>query len=103
VEPTASSVIAIFPVVLLMLLVFILVRSTFDDILPGVPELKGVPILGPIYIYLKHGMPQLLNKLIEIGDDGISYVNIFNNILVSVHDPVMVRAILTYPEEIASR
>jgi hypothetical protein len=48
-------------------------------------------------------MPQLLSKLIAIGDDGISYVNVVNNVLVSVHDPVMVREVLAYPEEIASR
>lgn len=73
------------------------------NVLPGVPELKGIPILGAVPIYLKHGMPQLLGKLIDIGDEGISYANVMNNVLVSVHDPAMVREVLSYPEEIASR
>jgi len=89
---------------LLMLLGFLTFKSvSSDDVLPGVPELKGVPILGAMPIYLKHGMPQLLGKLIAIGDDGISYANVVNNVLVSVHDPAMVREVLAYPEEIASR
>ena len=73
------------------------------NVLPGVPELKGVPILGAMPIYLKHGMPLLLGKLIDIGEEGISYANVVNNVLVSVHDPAMVREVLSYPEEIASR
>ena len=89
---------------LLMLLGFLTFKSVFsDNILPGIPELKGVPILGAMPIYLKYGMPKLLGKLIAIGDDGISYTNVVNNVLVSVHDPAMVREVLAYPEETASR
>lgn len=89
---------------LLMLLGILTFRSvSSDSILPGVPQLKGVPILGAMPIYLKHGMPQLLGKLIAIGDNGISYANVVNNVLVSVHDPAMVREVLAYPEDIASR
>ena len=73
------------------------------DVFPGVPQLKGVPILGAMPVYLKHGMPPLLGKLIAIGDGGISYVNVVNKLLVSVHDPAMVREILAYPEKVASR
>ncbi|KAN0075036.1 Cytochrome P450 [Elaphomyces granulatus] len=100
----ALSVVVTTAAGLLMLLGFLtskLVSS--DNVLPGVPKLEGVPILGAMPIYLKHGMPQLLSKLIATGDDGISYVNVVNNVLVSVHDPVMVREVLAYPEEIASR
>lgn len=91
---------------LLMLLGFLMFKSvsSHDDVLPKVPKLKGVPILGAMPIYLKHGMPQLLSKLIAIGEDGISYTNVVNNVLlVSVHDPAMVREVLTYPDEIAPR
>ena len=89
---------------LLMLLGLLTFKSVSSDtVLPGVPQLKGVPILGAMPIYLKHGMPQLLGKLIAIGDNGISYANVVNNVLVSVHDPAMVREVLAYPEQIASR
>lgn len=89
---------------LLMLLGILTFRSvSSDNVLPGVPQLKGVPILGAMPMYLKHGMPPLLSKLIAIGDSGISYVNVVNKVLVSVHDPAMIREILAYPEEVASR
>ena len=54
-------------------------------------------------MYFKRGMPRILTKLVAICDDGISYVNIINNVIVSVHDPAMVREVLAYPEQIASR
>ena len=89
---------------LLMLLGILTFRSaSSDNILPGVPQFKGLPILGAMSMYFKHGMPQLLGKLIAIGDDGISYVHVVNNVLVSVHDPAMVREVLAYPEQFASR
>lgn len=57
---------------LLMLLGILTFRSvSSDDVLPGVPQLKGLPILGAMPMYFKHGMPPLLGKLIAIGDDGI--------------------------------
>jgi hypothetical protein len=100
----SPSVVVTAAVGLLMFLGFLTFKSvSSDNVLPRVPELKGVPILGVMPIYLKHGMPQLLGKLIAIGDDGISYADIVNNVLVSVHDPAMVREVLTYPDEIASR
>jgi hypothetical protein len=98
------SVVVTAAVGLLMLLSFLMFKSVSSgNVLPGVSELKGVPILGAMSIYLKHGMPQLLEKLTAIGVDGISYANVVNNVLVSVHDPAMVREVLAYPEEIASR
>ena len=100
----SPSIIVTASVGLLMLLGILTFRSvSSDNILPGVPQLKGVPILGAMPIYLKHGMPQLLGKLIAIGDNGISYAKVVNNVLVSVHDPAMVREVLAYPEHIASR
>ena len=101
---TSPSVVVTAAAGLLMLLGFLRLKSVSSGgVLPKVPKLKGLPILGAIPIYFKHGIPQLLCKLIAIGDDGISYVNLFNNILVSVHDPAMVREVLAYPDEIASR
>ena len=89
---------------LFMLLGFLAFRSlSLKGPLPEVPELKGVPVLGAMPFYLACGMPQLLGKLISIGDDGISYAKVVNNILVSVHDPAMAREVLSYPETIASR
>lgn len=100
----SASVVVTATIGLLTLLGFLTFkRASSDNVLPGVPELKGVPILGAMPIYLKYGMPRLLGKLIAIGNDGISYANIVNNVLVSVHDPAMVREVLSYPEEIASR
>lgn len=98
------SIVVTAAVGLLMLFGFLTFKSvTGERILPGVPQLKGVPILGAMPIYLKHGMPYLLGKLIAIGEDGVSYANVVNNILVSVHDPAMVREVLAYPDEVASR
>lgn len=89
---------------LLMLLGFLTFNSVSSDhILPGVPKLKGVPFLGVMPTYFMHGMPQLLGSLIAIGDDGISYAKVVNKVLVSLHDPAMLREVLAYPEEIASR
>ena len=89
---------------LLMLVGFLTFKSvSLDDVLPGVPELKGVPVLGALPMYLKHGAPQLLGKLIALGDNGISYAKVGNRFLVSVHDPAMIREVLSYSGEIASR
>lgn len=100
----SPSVVVTAAVGLLMLLGLLTFKSvSLDDILPGVPEYKGVPVLGAMPLLLKHGMPHLLEKLIAIGEGGISYANVFNKVLISVHDPAMVREVLAYPTEIASR
>ena len=96
--------VAVVAVGLLMLWGFLTFNSVSSDhILPGVPKLKGVPFLGVMPTYFMHGMPQLLGSLIAIGDDGISYAKVVNKVLVSLHDPAMLREVLAYPEEIASR
>ena len=100
-SPSIAVTAAVGLLMLLSILTFKSVSS--GSVLSGVPQLKGVPILGAMPMYFKHGMPPLLGKLIAIGDDGISYVNVVNKVLVSVHDPAMVREVLAYPEEIASR
>lgn len=98
------SIIVTAAVGLLMLFGFLTFRSVSSDkVLAGVPELKGVPVLGALPMLLKHGMPQLLGKLIALGDSGISYANVVNKTLVSVHDPAMIREVLAYSGEIASR
>ncbi|KAI9773767.1 MAG: hypothetical protein M1839_002000 [Geoglossum umbratile] len=100
----SPSLVVTAAVGLLMLLGFLTFKSvSSDSVLPMVPQLKGVPILGAIPMYFKHGMPYLLDKLIAIGEDGISYANVVGGVLVSVHDPAMIREVLAYPEEIASR
>lgn len=71
--------------------------------LPGVPQLKGAPILGALPLCIRLGIPNILSKLIAIGDEGISYVKIGNTILVSIHEPIMVRTVMTYSDEIATR
>ncbi len=98
------SVIVTAAIGLLMFMGLLTFKSvSFDNVLPGVPKLEGVPILGAMLLYFRHGMPHLLGKLIAIGDDGISYANVVNKVLVSVHDPAMVREVLAFPGEIASR
>ncbi|KAH0562823.1 hypothetical protein GP486_002548 [Trichoglossum hirsutum] len=100
----SPSVVVTATVGLLVFMGFLTFKSvSSDNVLSGVPELKGVPVLGAVPMYLKYGMPQLVSRLITIGNDGISYANVVTNVLVSVHDPAMVREVLAYPEEIASR
>lgn len=73
-------------------------------VLPGVPELKGVPILGALPMYLRKGIPHVIGRMIEIGGDGgIAYANVVSSVLVSVHEPALVKEVLGFPDEIASR
>ena len=56
----SPSIVVTAAVGLLMLLGFFTFKSvSFDDILPRVPEYKGVPVLGAMPILLKRGMPHL--------------------------------------------
>lgn len=100
----SPSIIVTAAVGLLMLVGFLTFKSvSSDDVLPGVPELQGLPVLGALPMYLKHGAPQLLGKLIALSDNGISYAKVGNGFLVSVHDPAMIREVLAYSADIASR
>lgn len=100
----SSSIIVSATVGLLMVFGLITFKSLSSrDVLPGVPEYKGVPFLGAMPTYLREGMPALLGKLIATGDEGISYANIVGNVLVSCHDPAMVREVHALPDEVASR
>ncbi|KAM7183904.1 Cytochrome P450 [Rhypophila sp. PSN 637] len=80
-------------------------RSTrHGGVLPGVPELRGVPILGALPMYLRKGIPHVIGRMIEIGGDGgIAYANVVSSVLVSVHEPALVKEVLGFPDEIASR
>ena len=99
-----SPIVVTAAIGLLMLVGFLTFKTvSSDDVLPGVPELKGVPIVGALPMYLKHGAPQLLGRLISLGDNGISYAKVGNRFLVSVHDPAMIREVLAYSGEVASR
>lgn len=89
-----------------MLMLISVVVSRFiskKTVLPGVPEFKGVPILGTLPMYLAHGAPELLGKLVATGDDGISFANMMGTFVVSVHSPALTKEVLLCPEEIASR
>jgi hypothetical protein len=100
----SPSIIVSAVVGLLMIVGLVTFKSVSSrDVLPGVPEFKGVPFLGAMPTYLREGMPALLGKLIATGDEGISYANIVGNVLVSCHDPAMVREVHAMPDEIASR
>ncbi|KAG6986587.1 hypothetical protein G7Y79_00077g099790 [Physcia stellaris] len=98
------SIITTAAVGLIMLLGFLTFKTVASEhIIPGIPELKGIPVLGAVPLYFSLGAPQLLEKLIAIGSDGISYANLVKSTLVSVHDPALVKEVLSYPEEVASR
>lgn len=89
---------------LLMLCSALTMSSTvFESALPGIPKLKGYPLVGAIPIYFRDGMSLMLETLTKIGEDGISYARVGNKTLVSVHDPVMVKEVLNIPDGVASR
>jgi hypothetical protein len=77
--------------------------SLFEAALPGVPKLRGYPVVGAIPIYFRDGMSLMLETLTKIGEDGISYARVGNKTLVSVHDPAMVKEVLNIPDGVASR
>ena len=98
------SIITTAAVGFIMLLGFLTFKTVASEhIIPGIPELKGIPVLGAVPLYLSLGAPQLLEKLIAIGSGGISYANLVKGTLVSVHDPALVKEVLSYPEDVASR
>ncbi|KAF1939648.1 hypothetical protein EJ02DRAFT_436217 [Clathrospora elynae] len=98
-------VIAIVTTLTLLTLATLLVAKSIrsGNNIPGVPQLEGVPILGAIPMYFRKGMPQIIESLTAIGEDGISYAKVLDTTLVLVHDPALVKEVLAYPEELASR
>ena len=89
--------------VLMLVVIFVSRLMSGHNELPGVPEFKSFPFLGPMVISLTQGMPELLGRMMAIGTDGISYANVMGSVLVSIHDPAMMREVLQHPDEIASR
>jgi hypothetical protein len=101
VDPTIATT-ALFG--LLMLLGLITFSSVVnEDVLPGIPRLKGFPVIGAAPLYFRDGMALLLENMTKIGEDGISYTRVGNKTLVSVHDPVMAKEVLGYNDKICSR
>ena len=99
--PSVMTTAAVGLIMLLGILTF--KKAVSETFLPGIPELKGFPFLGAVPLYFKLGAPQLLDKLMEAGSGGISYANLVQNTLISVHSPALAKEVLNYPEEIASR
>ena len=89
----------------LLILVFIFISMSISGhtILPGVPEYRSFLSFGPMLISLTQGMPELLSRMMAVGSEGVCYANVMGNIVVSIHDPAMMREVLQYPDEIASR
>ena len=89
---------------LIMLVVIFISKSiSGQNLLPGVPEYRNFPVFGPMLISLTQGMPELLGRMMAVGSERISYTNLLGNVVVSIHDPAMMREVLQYPDEIASR
>ncbi|KAM7217249.1 Cytochrome P450 [Rhypophila decipiens] len=98
--PSAIMAASVGAVVLLVLANALVARSS---ILPGVPKLKGYPLVGSLPEYLARGPAHLMDRLIDTGGEGISYANVAGSVVVSVHEPAMVKEVLSLPDEIASR
>ncbi|KAK4216798.1 putative cytochrome P450 [Rhypophila decipiens] len=98
--PSAIMAASVGALVLLVLANALVARSS---ILPGVPKLKGYPLVGSLPEYLAKGPAHLMGRLIDTGGEGISYANVAGSVVVSVHEPAMVKEVLSLPDEIASR
>ena len=99
--PSLMTTAAVGLIMLLGILTFKMIA--FETVLPGIPELKGVPFLGAVPLYFKLGAPQLLEKLVAAGPGGISYANLVKSTMISIHSPALAKEVSIYPEEIASR
>jgi hypothetical protein len=85
-------------------LIIVILRSvTSYAVLPGVPKFPGLPILGTIPICLRYGVPELLDRLINTGDQGISQTRIAGKVIVSIQGPALVKELLSLPAETVSR
>ena len=71
----------------------------------AIPKLNGFKstILGVIYTCQTQGLFGLVDQLIAIGQDKISYTKIGGVTLVSIQDPVLTREMLSLPPSMASR
>jgi hypothetical protein len=100
---TVSCTISVAFGLLVVSIISMLKSTSSERTLPGVPKFKGNLLFGVLPIYFKQGAPQLIQKLINIGDDGISYATVGSQVLVSIHGPAIVREVLSFPDEIATR
>ena len=89
------------PLVLLTVLMLRYTRRV--SILPGVPKLEGLSFLGSILLSMTHGASGVVDRLLDIATDGISYASVAGNILVFVHDTAIIRQLLAMPEEFVTR
>lgn len=73
--------------------------------LQEIPKLKGfrATIIGVIYTCHTQGLFGLVDQLIAIGRDKISYAKIGGITIVSIQDPALTREVLALPPSIASR
>jgi hypothetical protein len=90
-------------IVAVLTLFWAVTRFLAVDVLPGVPQVCGYPLLGSTPEHFKYGMPRLMESLIAVGGEGISYAKCLNVTLVSIHNPAIVKRILALPEDDASR
>ena len=96
-ETAAQSV----PLVLLAVLVL---RYTCSSVtLPEAPKLKGLSFLKTVLLSMIHDAPGIIDRLLDISTDGISYASVAGNVLVFVHDTAMIRQLLAMPEEYVTR
>jgi hypothetical protein len=91
-----ASATRFLPLAFIALVAYRYTRSA--DILPGVPKLEGLLFLGVLLLSLRYGASEVLVRLLVIATDGISYASVAGNALVFVHDPGMIRQLLTMPE-----
>lgn len=98
----SMAVTAVFGI-LMCLSLLTLTSAVPGGVLPGVPKLKGYPILGAFPIYFRDGMALMLETLTTLGDEGIAYAQVGNKTLVSVHEPIMAKEILAFTDKVASR
>jgi hypothetical protein len=82
-----------------LILLWAVTRLLTVDVLPVVPQLRGVPLLGSTPEYFRYGMPRLMESLIALGGEGISYAKCLKVTLVSIHNPAMVKRVLALLED----
>lgn len=96
-----ATFVRVFRLVFLATLTFKYTRNV--SIVPGVPKLDGLSFLGVILLSVRHGTSEVVDRLLHIATDGISYASVASNVLIFVHDTTMIRQLLAMPEEFVSR
>lgn len=101
--PPPPSITTFSGLLILLVLVSFHLLSASDKGLNGVPELKGYPLLGAAHYYLQDGLTSLAGRLIAVGNNGISFTRVGHKVFVCVHQPELVKEVLGYPDDVASR